>query len=110
MKKITIKGVDFDVKQTIKAMIVFEQATEKAFELKTMTDVYMYYYCLIISNNPDTTLTFQEFLEALDEDPTIAVTIKEAIQETALDAISKKDATDGEKGKKKRKSPTSSRQ
>ena len=69
----TIKGQDYKLKYTFRALFIYEQITGKAFELKTITDEYLFFYCVLMSNNPDSPLTFGELIEAIDEDMGIMV-------------------------------------
>lgn len=66
---INIKGKDYKVKYTLRALFIFEQITGKPFEIKTLLDNYVFYYSLIFANNPDDVLDWDEFIDALDEDP-----------------------------------------
>ena len=69
----TIKGQDYKLKYTLRALFIYEQITGKAFELKTITDEYLFFYCVLMANNPDSSLTFEELIEAIDEDMGIMV-------------------------------------
>ncbi len=66
--KININGKDYEAKNNMKAMLVFEGLTEKAFELKTLTDICQYEFCMLYANNEDFSMDFNEFLEALDNE------------------------------------------
>lgn len=65
---ITINGKELKVKYTIRALFIFEQITGKAFEIKCLMDNYLFFYSMILANNPDTTLEWDEFIDALDND------------------------------------------
>ena len=41
---------------------------DKAFEIKTMTDLLSYIYCSIICGTPDEPLEFEDMIDAFDED------------------------------------------
>lgn len=66
--KITINGKELKVKYTIRALFIFEQITGRAFEIKTLMDNYLFFYSMILANNPDTPLEWDEFIDALDND------------------------------------------
>lgn len=70
MNNIKINEKEYKVKPTIRAMFIFEQITKKPFKVETMLDNYVYFYSLILANNDDV-LEWDEFLDALDNDPTI---------------------------------------
>ena len=67
----TIKGQNYKLKYTLRALFIYEQITGKAFELKTITDEYLFFYCVLLANNPDSSLTFEELIESIDEDMSI---------------------------------------
>jgi len=70
MKTIKIKGIDYKVKYTIRALFLMEQITGKPFEIKTLLDNYLFFYCMILANNKDKEkiLGWDEFIDALDND------------------------------------------
>lgn len=70
MKTITINGVDYKVKYTIRALFLMEQITGKPFSITTLLDNYLFFYCMILANNKDKEkiLGWDEFIDALDND------------------------------------------
>ena len=71
MNTITINNTEYKVKYTIRALFIFEQITGKAFEIKTLLDNYIFFYSMILANNPDNILDWNIFIDALDSDPSI---------------------------------------
>lgn len=71
MKTIKINNKEYKVKYTIRALFIFEQITGKAFEIKTLLDNYIFFYSMILANNPDDVLDWNVFIDALDSDPSI---------------------------------------
>lgn len=71
MEKITINGKEFNLKYTLRSLFIFEQITKKPFKIETMLDNYVFFYSLLIANNKDNTLEWDEFIDAMDEDPTL---------------------------------------
>ena len=71
MNTITINNKEYKVKYTIRALFIFEQITGKAFEIKTLLDNYIFFYSMILANNPDNILDWNVFIDALDSDPSI---------------------------------------
>lgn len=69
--KIFIKDNPYPIRYTVRAMILFEQMRHKAFSLETLTDQYYFIYSLILATNKDCTLTFDDLLDAIDENPKI---------------------------------------
>lgn len=68
--EITIKDKEIKLKKTFRSLIAFESATGKAFAPKTVTDSIMYFYCVIIASDQELELTYDEFMDWLDENPT----------------------------------------
>lgn len=81
MKTININGKDYRVKYTIRALFIFEQITGKAFKLETMLDSYIFYYSMILANNKDQVLQWDEFLDALDENPKLLQDMEKVMKE-----------------------------
>lgn len=81
MKTISINGKDYKVKYTIRALFIFEQITGKAFKLETMLDSYIFYYSMILANNKDQILQWDEFLDALDENPKLLQDMEKVMKE-----------------------------
>lgn len=77
---ITIKGKEYKFNFTLRAMMIFEQITKRGFSIKSMTDEYLYLYCLLIANNPNESITFDELIDAMDEDMSIMEQFKEALE------------------------------
>lgn len=71
MNTIKINGTDYKVKYTIRALFIFEQITGKAFAITSLLDNYIFFYSMLLANNPDNVLDWNEFIDALDNDPSI---------------------------------------
>ena len=65
---ITIKGKQYKVKYAIRALFIYEQITGKPFNIVTLFDNYLFFYCLILANNPNDVLDFDDYLDAIDSD------------------------------------------
>lgn len=76
----TIKEKDYKLKYTLRALFVFEQITKKPFKLETVTDQYIFFYSMLVTNNPDMDLTFDDMIEAVDEDPVIMVEFQKFLE------------------------------
>ena len=68
--EITIKNKTITLKRTFRSLIAYESATGKAFNPKTVTESIMYFYCVIIASDMELELTYDEFMDWLDENPT----------------------------------------
>lgn len=73
MDKITINGKELrtDKLKSLRAMLMFESITKKTFELKTMSDIYLYFYLVLSTSNKDANLEFDEYLDYMEEHPEV---------------------------------------
>lgn len=70
MKQITINGKSYNVKYSLRALFIFEQITNKPFEIKTLLDNYIFFYSIILASNKDEDpLDWDEFIDAMDNNP-----------------------------------------
>lgn len=67
---IKINEKEYRIKQTIRALFLWEQITGKVFDIKTTMDNYIYFYCILLANNTDF-MSWDEFVDCLDNDPNI---------------------------------------
>lgn len=74
-----IQGKEYKIKVTLRAMMIFEQITGKAFEVKNTMDEMLYFYSILLANNPDCNISFGIFLDELDEHPEIIKEFQELI-------------------------------
>ena len=96
---IKINGTEYKVKYTLRALFIFEQITGKPFEMKTLLDNYVFFYSLILANN-ENILEWNEFIDALDNDPSIFTQINELVNNsTKLEELidGKEDDPNGQK-------------
>lgn len=71
METITIKDKEYKLHYTIRSLFLFEQITKKPFKIETLLDNYVFFYCLILANNKESVIEWDDFIDALDEDPTL---------------------------------------
>jgi len=84
MNPITIKinKEGFILKQSFRALLEFETRTGKsAFASSSnVTDSVMFFYCMLVASNPERfTMSHEEFLNCLDEDPSLFVKFNDYI-------------------------------
>lgn len=86
---ITINNQDYTLKNTVRAYFLFEQISGKAFEIKTYLDQCLLFYSMLLANNKDTfTMDWDEFCDALDNDPTLTLKFQQMmLQSQQLDKI-----------------------
>lgn len=95
---IKIKNKDYKVKYTIRALFIFEQITGKPFNIATLFDNYLFFYCLILANNPDDVLEWEDFIEAVDTDKELYSQLTKVVEDyQKQDNLYSDDEADGEK-------------
>lgn len=75
--KLTIKDKEVELKYSFRSLLMWENITNKEFELKTKTDVLLYMLCVILSSDKTMHLTFDELLDMIDENPQLMVDFSE---------------------------------
>lgn len=81
MKTVNINGTDYNIKYTLRALFIFEQITGKSFKLESLLDNYLLFYSMLLACNKDNVLTWDEFIDAIDNDPQLMVKLNEAVEE-----------------------------
>ena len=66
--EIIIKDKKIELRYTVRAMFIYEKLANKVFQPSTLTDLYLFFYSVILANDPDINLTFDEFIEICDND------------------------------------------
>ena len=67
--EITLENKQYTIKYNLRSLMIYEQLTEKEFNPTSLTDHLIYFYSLILANNPEVPYTFDEFIELLDDYP-----------------------------------------
>ena len=78
--KIILKDKEYNLKITLRSYFVFEQITNHPFEIKTMFDNYAWMYSMLIANNKDCELTFDDFIDIMDDEPNKVNEFNEILQ------------------------------
>ena len=67
--EININGKNYQLKNTIRSLFIFEKIAGKQFDGKNLIDYYILFYSNLLANNSDNfNLTFDEFIEVNDKD------------------------------------------
>lgn len=102
MSKIKIGKKNYNVKYTLRALFVFERIAKHPFEITSMLDNYILLYSVLLANNPEMELTWDEFIDEMDKDPELFIKMNKAIdQEQAKNKVFADD--DKQKGDKEQK-------
>ena len=73
MNTILINGNEYKIKYGIRAMLIQEQITQKPFSLENMNEQLVFLYACLLAANNELTMTYEEFLDAIDDDMSIII-------------------------------------
>lgn len=101
-KTVKINGTDYKVQKTLRSIFIFEEITGKRFDIETLKDSYIFFYSVLLANNQDNVLQWDEYIDALDKDPEIFTRINDILKEgdeieTLLSDDSDPEEEDGKK-------------
>ena len=71
--KINIQGKDVELKRSLRSMIFYESLAGKPFEPKQLVDIITYFYSVVMSSERTLTITLDEFVDLLDENPQLLI-------------------------------------
>ena len=79
MDTININGKEYNLKYSVRSLFLFEQITKKSFKIETLLDNYIFFYCIILANNKDNPIEWDDFIDAIDDDATLFSRMTEII-------------------------------
>ena len=79
--KVKINNKEYNIKYSFKTHMVYENCMGKTYPGNTLTDVVIFYYCCLLANNDNIDFSLDEFINYLDDDPTILETFNTMINE-----------------------------
>lgn len=66
---INIKDKEIKLKYSFRSLILYENIQNKSFEPASTTDTIVFFYCVVVASDKDLDVSFDEFLDLLDEKP-----------------------------------------
>lgn len=81
--QITLNKKKITLKYTLRAMMMYENMTQKSFSPNSITDVITFMYCVVIASSKDYSITFDQFIDYIDEHPETMTKFAEWIQDTS---------------------------
>lgn len=101
---IKIGEKEWKLKYSIRALFLYERITGKSFEMAGLEDQVVFFYCILLSQNPDF-MTFDEFCDAIDNGELDITELNQFVQEQQQkqDELRKKNTDKKEKGKPSKK-------
>ena len=68
--EIVIKNKTVSLKYSFRALMIYENITQKNFNPKGISDVVVFFYSVVVASTKDTTLSFDDFIDWLDDNAT----------------------------------------
>lgn len=98
MRKVSIKGVSYKLRYTLRSFFIYEQITGAPYDNDKLSNSYILLYSTLCACNRDFSLSFDDLIDECDADPVIFQEFIEMLGEEA-DRIRmlKKDGDDEKK-------------
>ena len=95
---------EYELRYTLRAFMFWEQMMNKTFSVETLTDTYVLLYCFLLASNKPFDVTFEQFMDLLDENHGAVKEFNIWFREqTELQAQTSNPEKKGKKGAKKEK-------
>lgn len=69
--KLTIEGKEIELKQTFRAFMIYENIQGEAFAAKSLTDILVFFYSIILACSQNYDFTWDMFIDMIDADPNL---------------------------------------
>ena len=69
--EIKIKDKIITLKLSLRSLLMYENCTQKSFNPQNFSDIITYFYCIVVCSSKDYSLSFDEFIDYIDENPVI---------------------------------------
>ena len=105
MTKNTIKinRKNYNVRNSLRSMFIFEQICGKPCQLTTLMDNYIYMYSILLANNTSMELSWDDFIDAAEKDPSIITKMSKLIEsQSQAENLIKDDEEEGESSDEKK--------
>jgi hypothetical protein len=101
--KLKIKDFEIELKYTLRALFIFESISKKPFAINTITDLYLFFYSVILACNTNIELSFDDLINECDADISLFNNFKKWFDGEMEKQTLLSDTTDTDKKKQKRK-------
>lgn len=69
--KIVIKDKEIELKYSFRSLMMYENITGHTLNQANLTDVITFIYCVILSSSKDYSITFDDVIDYIDENPSL---------------------------------------
>ncbi len=63
---ISIYNKEVELKQTLRALFIYEKITNEMFNPSTLTNIVIYFYSVVMASDKNIAISFEEFTDWLD--------------------------------------------
>ena len=67
--EVTIKGNTYPLKYSFRALMIYENITQKNFNPQGLSDVITFFYSVVVASSRDNNLRFDDFIDWIDDNP-----------------------------------------
>lgn len=99
MRKVSIKGVSYELRYTLRSFFIYEQITGAPYDSDKLSNSYILLYSTLCACNSDFSLSFDDLIDACDEDPNIFKVFMQVLEDEANRVKSLNPEVEGEKKK-----------
>ena len=68
---VKINNREITLRYSFRALMLYEKIVGTSFNPKGLTEIMIYFYSTILASDKDIALTFEEFMNWVDENPTV---------------------------------------
>lgn len=80
MKEVTINGATYGLEYNLRSLFIYEEIAGHPYKGDKTIDNYMLMYAMLQANNKDFSLSFEELIDACDEDMGIFQVFVEVVE------------------------------
>lgn len=80
--KIQLNGKDIELRYTMRALMMYENIKQESFAPKTLQDVMIFFFCVIIASDKTARITFDDLIDMVDDNPDLLSEFSEWLTET----------------------------
>lgn len=81
--KIELNNKEIELKYSMRALMMFENVTGASLSTHGLTDVMTFFYCVVLSSSKDYTITFDDFIDYIDANPSKIVEFSDWLKKIA---------------------------
>lgn len=67
--KLIVQDKEINIKYSFKGFMAYEQITGESFKPQGLSEIITLFYSMVMTSNNNLTITFDEFIDWLDENP-----------------------------------------